>query len=160
MAESKMKEVAKLLGVEMGVPFNIKHKNGEKLNYCPYTFKNNHLYDRDNDRADWSLICLLDGTYEIEKTILDDVEKRYLEGVLKPFKDRVEYIKKCDKYIKDIGNKEHLAIVISSNISYSCYECIPMPFFDKGTMYRGMEVDKKYTLEELGLFQDEKGSER
>ena len=27
----------------------------------------------------------------------------------------------------------------------------PFPFFTKGTMYKGMETDKAYTLEELGL---------
>lgn len=26
-----------------------------------------------------------------------------------------------------------------------------LPLFEKETMYKGMEVDKKYTLEELGL---------
>lgn len=26
-----------------------------------------------------------------------------------------------------------------------------LPFFEKGTMYKGMETDKRYTLEELGL---------
>lgn len=28
---------------------------------------------------------------------------------------------------------------------------LTMPFFDIGTMYKGMKIDKEYTLEELGL---------
>ena len=28
---------------------------------------------------------------------------------------------------------------------------IPLPYFDKNTMYKGMELEKTYTLEELGL---------
>lgn len=32
-----------------------------------------------------------------------------------------------------------------------------LPYFDKGTMYKGMELDEQYSLEELGLFMgDEK----
>lgn len=30
-------------------------------------------------------------------------------------------------------------------------EFFSLPFFEKGTMYKGMEAHKKYTLEELGL---------
>lgn len=36
MAENKMKEVAKLLGVEMGVPFKVKNGRGNILTYSPY----------------------------------------------------------------------------------------------------------------------------
>lgn len=28
---------------------------------------------------------------------------------------------------------------------------IYLPFFKRGTMYKGMEQDRKYTIEELGL---------
>lgn len=30
-------------------------------------------------------------------------------------------------------------------------ECINLPFFRKDEMYKGMEANKEYTLEELGL---------
>ena len=90
---------------------------------------------------------------EIEQPILDNVEKRYLEGVLKPFKDRVEFIEKCEQCM---SGKEYIIIAISSNIRYSNHEYVILPFFDKGTMYKGMELNEKYTPEELGLFQDEK----
>lgn len=146
MAESKMKEVAKLLGVEMGVPFNIKDKKGHRLSFNHYTLKSDGIYDIDNELRLGMLTWLLNGEYEIEQPILDEVEKRYLESMLRPFKDRVDYIKKIDNSLYD---KEHINIVMSSTISYSCYEYISMPFFEKGTMYKGMKVDKKYTLEEL-----------
>ena len=154
MAENKMKEVAKLLGVEMGVPFNVKHKEGTKAQYNPYTLKDKGLYDKDNDCCELMLTHLLNGIYEVEKQILNVVEKRYLESMLRPFKDRVEYIKKCEQCMPGKGCKEYIIIAISSNIGYSNHEDVPMPFFDKGTMYKGMEVNKKYTLEELELFQD------
>lgn len=155
MAENKMKEVAKILGVEMGVPFNIRDKKGHRLSYSPYTLKNNGVYDKDNEFRSGLLHLLINGTYEIEQPILDEVEKRYLEGVLRPFKGRVKYIKKCHTFTLT-QELERIHIALSSATDCACYEYIPMPFFDKGTMYKGMEVDKKYTLEELGLFQDEK----
>lgn len=149
MAENKMREVAKLLGVEMGVPFKIKNLLNEFMidEYGLYSLRT-HIH------KDSILVGLLCGKHEIEQPILDEVEKRYLEGVLRPFKDRVEYIKKCEQCMPSKGYKEYIIIAISSNIGYSNHEDVPMPFFDKGTMYKGMETTKKYTLEELGLFQD------
>lgn len=76
--------------------------------------------------------------YIVEKEILDEEEKEYLSAVIKPFKDRIEYIKK----VEDIG--EYIAIYLKN-------ERLPFPYFDKGTMYKGMELNKKYTLKELGL---------
>lgn len=150
MAENKMKEVAKLLGVEMGVPFKIKGFASD------YTIKKyDGLCDENNYRCNERLRKLLTGEYEIEQPILNEVEKRYLEGVLRPFKDRVEYIQKRGRFIAEKGDKEYLLIVISSNIGYSNNEYLSMPFFDKGTMYKGMETTKEYTLKELGLFEDE-----
>lgn len=84
------------------------------------------------------------GTIEVEngfiqeKEILDEKEKEYLSAVIKPFRDRIEYIKK----VKDI--REYIAIYLKN-------ERLNFPYFDKGTMYKGMELDKKYTLKELGL---------
>lgn len=37
---------------------------------------------------------------------------------------------------------------ISSEIST---EVIDLPLFETGTMYKGMEINKRYSLEELGL---------
>ena len=44
----------------------------------------------------------------------------------------------------DCGKKEFLKIYLED-------DNIPFPFFTKGTMYKGMECEKEYTLEELGL---------
>lgn len=138
MAENKMKEVAKLLGVEVGVPFNIKVDR-----YNPFIFNNDGLFDcEDCSRAEL-LISLLNGTYEIEQPILDKVEKRYLEGVLRPFKDRVIYIKKNqNKY------GQWIFVDFEKDNFY-------LPYFQEDTMYKGMELDKEYSLEELGLFEDD-----
>ena len=71
--------------------------------------------------------------------ILDEVEKRYLRGVIRPFRNEVKSIWKLS-YVS-----EQIVIQMQSGIE------IKLPCFKKGTMYQGMEIDKRYTLEELGL---------
>lgn len=80
---------------------------------------------------------------EIDKPILDKKEKEYLENVIRPFKDRAVYIlKRNETYGEWI--KIHLD-----------YDYFSLPYFEKGTMYKGMKLDEQYTLKELGLFEDE-----
>ena len=136
MAESKMKEVAKLLGVELGEEFKIKGYDRT------YKFINDGLFDCHSCNLSINLNCLLNGKCEIEKPILDKVEKRYLQNVLRPFKDRVVYVKK-----KNISNQQYL------HIQFKAYECIELPNFEKNTMYEGMITSQAYTLKQLGLFE-------
>ena len=78
--------------------------------------------------------------YIVEKEILDDKEKEYLSNVIKPFRDKVECIvKETSSY------NEYIKITIKKD------DCLSFPNFKKGTMYKGMEIEKEYTLEELGL---------
>ena len=89
---------------------------------------------------------LLKGILEIEQSILTEKEKVYLEGVLRPFKDKVEFIRKDFHYSK---SQEYIHIGIENDFD------IDFPNFQRGTMYKGMELNKEYTLEELGLFEEE-----
>ena len=74
--------------------------------------------------------------------ILDDVEKRYLSVVIRPFRKRVDYIMKISD---PLGyEKEYIFIKLDKD-SFS------LPYFTAGTMYQGMELERAYTLEELGL---------
>ena len=76
---------------------------------------------------------------EYEPTILTEKEKAYLSAVIKPFREEVETIEKAS-FEKD----EQLQISDGDTV-------MAFPCFEKGTMYKGMEVYKEYTLEELGL---------
>lgn len=79
--------------------------------------------------------------YIVEKEILDDVEKKYLTNVIKPFKNKVESIsKQCDSI-----SKNYIRIIIKNDAT------IYLPSFRKNTMYRGMVEKKEYTLKGLGL---------
>ena len=81
------------------------------------------------------------GLYDVNKSILSDKEKEYLSAVIKPFRDKVKYIKKYT----DEGGYEYIVIAFVN------YERLVFPNFKKSTMYAGMERCKKYTLKELGL---------
>lgn len=156
MAENKMKEVAKLLGVELEEEFRIDFFD------VKYKLTKNGLIYWRNSNQEWvnstMLEDLLTGERQITKLpkpILDDVEKKYLSNVIKPFRNRVIYIAKSE------------TVTTYENPNAKIYECIYImykdrskthnpfymgfPRFEKGTMYKGMILDKEYTLEELGL---------
>ena len=143
MAENKMGKLAELLGVEIDKPFNIK---GYAYNPCKLTY--NRMINKNNVLMYRDFFELLAGRLEIEKPILNDSEKDYLENVLRPFKDGVTYVEKLkagDPNYEYIGFK-----VASDDPEYFswCY----LPYFREGTMYKNMELDKYYSLDELGLF--------
>lgn len=78
---------------------------------------------------------------DVNEDILSDKEKEYLSAVINPFRDKVKYIKKY----ADENSYEYIVIAFVN------YERLVFPSFKKSTMYEGMEANKKYTLEELGL---------
>lgn len=142
-----MKQVAQMLGVELEEEFLISNTSL----ICKFVY--NGLLMKRKPVATWHydnsmLRCLLSGKYEIvkkPKPILDDIEKEYLSNIITPFIDKVLYIRKNTysnntEYI-DIGYCE------SNKVEYN----IEFPLFKKGTMYKGMELDKQYSLEDLGL---------
>ncbi len=94
---------------------------------------------------------------EINTDILDEEEKEYLSAVLKPFKNKVISIKKLIYDTIFVGSDYHptysINIQVKNKFSGFGIQNIQLPFF-QNDMYKGMEVDKEYTLEELGLFQE------
>ena len=79
--------------------------------------------------------------------VLNDAEREYLKTVLKPFHEAVKYVEKLPERVFDEDNrsKEYLVIAFYGRGSFS------FPDFDSGKMYSGMELDKEYELDELGI---------
>lgn len=75
--------------------------------------------------------------------ILDEEEKRYLEGVVRPFRNKVKGVIKNSHCTREF-------IEIRLESEYTC-----LPYFKANTMYKGMEINKRYNLKELGLFEEE-----
>lgn len=80
------------------------------------------------------------------KEILDKEEKEYLEAVIRPFKDEVEYIVRRYYNYDDFGG---LNIALKEN------DEIWLPLLSRDLVYSAMQPKKQYTLEELGLFEGE-----
>jgi hypothetical protein len=77
--------------------------------------------------------------YKREEPILDDKEKEYLSNVIRPFKDEVNALVKMA-----ILKSHYICIKLEK-------DCVYLPYFTKCTMYKNMELNTEYTLEELGL---------
>lgn len=75
--------------------------------------------------------------------ILTEKEKAYLSAVIKPFRKDIECIEKVESYY---GENEFIHITMKKDDDYC-----ELPDFENGTMYKGMEANKVYTLKELGL---------
>lgn len=79
---------------------------------------------------------------EYKDPILDDVEKEYLSAVIKPFRNHVTFVRKW-------FNGIDYQIMISLDHGERTLE---LPRFPLGyEMYKGMDSNKRYTLQELGL---------
>lgn len=74
--------------------------------------------------------------------VLDETEKKYLTDVIRPFRKRIQFIQK-KKEITEIN--PYIRIVCEDN------DKLVFPYITDNSMYKGMEVNKKYTLKELGL---------
>lgn len=83
--------------------------------------------------------------------VLDDIEREYLKEVLKPFHEKVVYVVKHGIDFKDGRHcdKEYLYIKFCErDVAFPNFT---FPGFNSGKMYSGMELDKKYKLNELGI---------
>ena len=151
-----MPEIAKLLGVEIGEEFYLKGFDEDLLENMyvkkhKFFLKKDGLYYIDDIGQNVKSILLDDvisGTLEIikfPKPILTDKEKKDLSGVIRPWRDKVESIRKF-KSIFD--GYEFLIIKVKTEVGIST---TTLPYFKQGIMYKGMKLNKEYSLKELGL---------
>ena len=147
MTKNYMEDVAKLLGVELYEDFIISGLAGY------YRFTTEGLEYWSSRENKWHKSCnfadLLTGfsqIIKISKPTLDEKEKDYLSSVIKPFRDDVISIKKYNN-----GYSNYSCIVIEVKPFGIPKEFIDLPSFRSGTMYNGLETNREYTLDELGL---------
>ena len=79
---------------------------------------------------------------EYKEPILDDVEKEYLSAVIKPFRKKISCIRKSKDPRK---GKNYIKIEFCDG------DHMFFPNLSNDAMYKGMEVNKEYSLKELGL---------
>lgn len=81
--------------------------------------------------------------FERKEEILDKTEKEYLANVIRPFRHKIKTIEKTTEIVD--SSLCYLKILLENN------DMANLPNFKKISMYKGMELNKKYTLKELGL---------
>lgn len=142
-----MEQVAEMLGVEIGEEFKIEgYPDDERYKLTRKNLK--YFYDGMWCPISGTLTYLLSGqnkVVKIPKPILDKKEKEYLSYVIKPFRDRIKYIY---KFTCANGDYEAIAVVMEG---YGYCDWLNFPKFKKGSMYKGMELIKEYSLGELEL---------
>ena len=85
---------------------------------------------------------------EHEEPILDDIEKKYLSNIIKPFRNRVSSIAK----VKDTEfGSNNINYYIDIQIDGGNDFCFLPSFKPNTRMYKNMKVNRKYTIKELGL---------
>lgn len=127
------------------------------------------IKDRDNNYFGWNYETLVEAQLAISefenlikkwntehKEILNDVEKEYLNAVIKPFKNRIVCVKKesVSVYVKKdntINECFYIRIFMRNDFGDTRYSLLDFPPFLRGQMYNGMDIDKEYTLNQLGL---------
>ena len=133
--EHYKKELKKIFNENYKEPGNILFKIKKELNNDKSIKTNRYFSTYTDDILDWMV-------QPYKAPILDEAEKEYLSAVIKPFRSRVEYIVKWKIY-NDFKQFLHIELYGGDYLTF--------PNFKADTMYRGMEVDKFYTLQELGL---------
>ena len=145
-----MEKIAQMLGLEFNENFHIKLDSNIILE-SEYRFTEKGLmrYHKFIEQWDFAIydtfLHLLDGKYEVVKipeSILTEQEKLSLSTVIKPYRKKVEYICKLTYHEYD---KEYLYTSLDNGATTS------LPDFDTNTMYKCMELGRRYSLEELGL---------
>ena len=135
-------------------------KNGYKFGDLLFSFDSNgdtviSLNDKILARGQYipSLKRWLDKEHEQEQ-ILNDAEKMYLSAVIKPFRDKVNFICKVNYYNVNYYNNPEVDVYKAQHIVIGLNDNSPevvLPLFKAGTMYKGMVAGHVYILEDLGL---------
>ena len=86
---------------------------------------------------------------EYKAPILDEKEKEYLSAVIRPWRDKVKSIGKYEYLTQDhryIPELQYITIFLNNE-----EEEVNLPNFAQNTMYKGMELGREYSIEDLGL---------
>ena len=136
-----MEQIAEMLGVKLYEDFRIKAIN-EMIFEKKFFLTEYGLFSEDSTVPISTILNdILNGQYKIVKLpfALTKEEKDYLSEVIKPFRDKIEYIKRLT-----FDSVDSIQIITEKGVT-------AVLFFETDTRYKNMEPDREYTLEELGL---------
>lgn len=131
-----------------GIQFkNLGYKSGFDPEYevVGYYDKNGHFNECYKGKINGNSISEIILTWldmEHVEPILDDAERQYLSAVVKPFRCKIKGIEKQRNWS---NSSERIYFHVKKGDMFYLLD------FKLGTMYKGMKLNRKYTLEELGL---------
>lgn len=102
---------------------------------CDSNIRSQHGQTYIDDILDWM-------AQPYRESILDEAERKYLSDVIRPFRNKIDTISKFTTWD---GSSQYIYISMKDN------HIATLPVFPKGTMYKGMEGGKHYSLKKLGL---------
>lgn len=141
-----MEQIAEMLGVKLYEDFRIKAIN-EMIFEKKFFLTEYGLFSEDSTVPISTILNdILNGQYKIVKLplALTKEEKDYLSEVVKPFRDKIEYIKRLTS-----DSWDSIQMITDKGVT-------AVLFFETDTRYKNMEPDREYTLQELGLYVDKK----
>ena len=136
-----MEQIAEMLGVKLYEDFRIKAIN-EMIFEKKFFLTEYGLFSEDSTVPISTILNdILNGQYKIVKLpfALTKEEKDYLSEVVKPFRDKIEYIKRLTS-----DSWDSIQMITDKGVT-------AVLFFETDTRYKNMEPDREYTLAELGL---------
>ena len=136
-----MEQIAEMLGIKLYEDFRIKAIN-EMIFEKKFFLTEYGLFSEDSTVPISTILNdILNGQYKIVKLpfALTKEEKDYLSEVIKPFRDKIEYIKRIT-----FDSVDSIQIITEKGVT-------AVLFFETDTRYKNMEPDREYTLAELGL---------
>ena len=136
-----MEQIAEMLGIKLYEDFRIKAIN-EMIFEKKFFLTEYGLFSEDSTVPISTILNdILNGQYKIVKLpfALTKEEKDYLSEVIKPFRDKIEYIKRLT-----FDSVDSIQVITEKGVT-------AVLFFETDTRYKNMEPDREYTLEELGL---------
>ena len=136
-----MEQIAEMLGVKLYEDFRIKAIN-DMIFEKKFFLTEYGLFSEDSTVPISTILNdILNGQYKIVKLpfALTKEEKDYLSEVVKPFRDKIEYIKRLT-----FDSVDSIQMITDKGIT-------AVLFFETDTRYKNMEPDREYTLAELGL---------
>ena len=136
-----MEQIAEMLGVKLYEDFRIKAIN-EMIFEKKFFLTEYGLFSEDSTVPISTILNdILNGQYKIVKLpfALTKEKKDYLSEVIKPFRDKIEYIKRLT-----FDSVDSIQVITEKGVT-------AVLFFETDTRYKNMEPDREYTLEELGL---------
>lgn len=144
-----IEQIAKMLNVEIDEEFKIEGYDDN----IRFKFTKNRFLQSYGNVYGWvdsiSIMTVLEGRaklIKLPKPVLTDEEKEYLSNVIRPWKNKIKTI---TKYwgTGDCVNEFIQICYIQNGFNYY----MSLPQFERWSMYKGMELERDYSLEELGL---------